>query len=220
MRPGRADVRAGLHHSHGFGGGIEAFQGTTVTILESVIVRNRAVPDVSVSSVKAVCPGDVPCPASFGGAAGIDDWGTMTLGDVRRLPTTTRPATSPMEVASPSRPAPVVIAGAAVSGNSVSAVPPIGRFAAGGGIFVDSGGSLRFDGSSIDGNTSSLANSIPTPYPEQDGATDQENAEPGGVFLADGSPRRSANSTLDGNQSSSARRSDRRSARRGAVRLR
>ena len=89
--------------------------------------------------------------------------------------------------------------GSVVSRNSASAAPPTGRFAAGGGIFVDSGGSLTIDGSSIDANTSSLANSIPTPYPDQDGATDQENAEPGGVFLSDGSNAAIRNSALDGN---------------------
>src|SRR5215468_107505 len=61
------------------GGGVEAFPGTTVTILHSVVTGNRATPSKSVPSVKAICPGNVPCPASFGDAAGIDDWGTMTL---------------------------------------------------------------------------------------------------------------------------------------------
>ena len=83
------------------GGGIEAFQGTTVTIRDSAITGNRAVPSSSVPSVKAVCPGDVPCPASFGGAAGIDDWGAMTL-----IGTTVSynhaAATSPTEAGSPS----------------------------------------------------------------------------------------------------------------------
>ena len=49
------------------GGGVEAFPGTTVTILHSVVTGNRAAPSKSVPSVKAVCPGNVPCPASFEG---------------------------------------------------------------------------------------------------------------------------------------------------------
>jgi hypothetical protein len=56
------------------GGGIEAFPGTTVTVRHSVITANRAVPDGSVPSAVATCPGSVPCRASFGDAAGIDDW--------------------------------------------------------------------------------------------------------------------------------------------------
>ena len=50
-----------------------------MTILDSVITRNRAIPALSVPSVRAVCPGDVPCPVSFGDGAGIDDWGTLRL---------------------------------------------------------------------------------------------------------------------------------------------
>src|SRR5262249_26658484 len=61
------------------GGGIEAFPGTSVTISNSVVTANVASPATSVPSVRAVCPGNVPCPASFGDAAGIDNWGTMTL---------------------------------------------------------------------------------------------------------------------------------------------
>src|SRR5436190_20006947 len=72
--PGYADATA-------LGGGIEAFQGTTVTIVRSVVTGNIASPALSTLSVKAVCPGPTPCPASFGDAAGIDNWGTMTLVD-------------------------------------------------------------------------------------------------------------------------------------------
>jgi hypothetical protein len=181
------------------GGGVEAFQGTRVTILDSVIVRNRAVPSSSVPSVKAVCPGEVPCPASFGDAAGIDDWGAMTL--VRTTVTDNHAAANQSDgggIAVESG-ASLSLHGSVVSRNSASAAPPTGRFAAGGGIFVDSGGSLTIDRSSIDANTSSLANSIPTPYPDQVGATDDENAAPGGVLLSDGSTATIRNSALDGN---------------------
>ena len=77
--------------------------------------------------------------------------------------------------------------GSAVTGNSATAPSPDGRFAAGGGIFVDSGGSLVVDGSVIDDNTSSLSNSIVSPYPEGGGNTDQDNAYSGGVDVANGS---------------------------------
>jgi Right handed beta helix region len=181
------------------GGGIEAFAGTNVTIRNSVIADNRAVPDGSVASVVAICPGDVPCPASFGDAAGIDDWGTMTL--IGTSVSDNHAAANQSDGGGI-----VVEAGAALSlthsavtRNSASALAPTGRFAAGGGIFVDGGASLTVQDSSIDANTSSVANSIPTPYPDQTGATDQENAEPGGVFLSDGSSATIRNSTLDGN---------------------
>lgn len=182
------------------GGGIEAFQGTTVTVFDSAITANRAVPSTSVPSVHAVCPGDVACPASFGDAAGIDDWGTMTL--IRTTVTDNVAAADQSDgggIAVESG-ASLSLADSSVTGNSVSAVPPTGRFAAGGGIFVDGGGSLTITGSRIDANTSSIANSIPTPYPEQDGATDQENAYTGGVYLSDGSNATIRHSTLNGNK--------------------
>jgi len=181
------------------GGGIEAFAGTNVTIRNSVITRNRAVPHGSVPSAVAMCPGDVPCRASFGDGAGIDDWGAMTL--IRTAVSDNHAAASQSDGGGI-----VVESGGSlslqrsvVSRNSASAAPPTGRFVAGGGIFVDGGGSLTVEGSSIDANTSSLANSIPTPYPDQAGATDQENAGPGGVFLSDGSTATIRNSTLDRN---------------------
>ncbi len=181
------------------GGGIEAFQGTRVTILDSAITGNRAVPVRSVPSVKAVCPGDVPCPASFGGAAGIDDWGTMsligtTVGNNHAAADQSDGGGIAVESG-----ASLSLEASRVTGNSASAAAPTGRFAAGGGIFVDGGGSLTVDRSSISANISSLANSIPTPYPDQVGATDDENAQTGGVFLSDGSTATIRHSTLDGN---------------------
>lgn len=181
------------------GGGIETFAGTNVTIRNSVITGNRAVPNGAVPSVVATCPGDVPCPASFGDAAGIDDWGVMTL--IGTIVSDNHAAANQSDgggiVVEPD--ASLSLADSNVTGNSASAPPPTGRNASGGGIFVAGGGSLTAEDSSIDANTSSLANSIPTPYPEQEGATDQENAQPGGVFLADGSTATIRNSTLDRN---------------------
>ncbi len=197
--PGVPTCGPGYTTATALGGGIEAFQGTTVTILDSVITGNRAVPSRSVPSVKAVCPGDLPCPASFGDAAGIDDWGTMTL--IRTAVSANVAAANQSDgggIAVESG-ASLSLTDSSVTGNSVSAAPPTGRVAAGGGIFVDSGGSLTVDGSSIDANTSSIANSIPTPYPDQDGSTDQESAFTGGVFLSGDSTATIDNSTLDGN---------------------
>jgi hypothetical protein len=181
------------------GGGIEAFPGTVVTIRHSVIAGNRAMPAGSVPSVVATCPGNVPCPASFGDAAGIDDWGAMTL--------TGTVVSDNQAAATQSDGGGIVVESGAslslqwssVSRNSASAIPPYGRFADGGGIYVDGGGALSVDRSSIDSNTVSLANSIASPYPDQAGATDNENAFTGGVYLADGSTATISDSSLDGN---------------------
>jgi hypothetical protein len=181
------------------GGGIEAFAGTNVTIRDSVVSGNRAVPNGGVPSVHAICPGDVPCRASFGDAAGIDDWGAMTLIGTNVSDNHAAADQSDGGGIVVESGASLSLGNSVVSRNSVSAAAPTGRFAAGGGIFVDGGGSLILRDSSIDGNTSSLANSIPTPYPEQVGATDQENAEAAGVFLSDGSSATIRDSTLDRN---------------------
>ena len=181
------------------GGGIEAFQGTTVTIRDSAITGNRAVPSSSVPSVKAVCPGDVPCPASFGGAAGIDDWGAMTLIGTTVSDNYAAASQSDGGGIAVESGASLSLADSTVTGNTVSAAPPTGRFAAGGGIFVDGGGSLTVDGSSIDGNSANLSNSIATPYPEQTGSTDVENSFGGGINLGNSATATISNSELDRN---------------------
>src|SRR5499427_4154861 len=181
------------------GGGVEAFPGTTVTILHSVITGNRDMPSNSVPSVKAVCPGNVPCPASFGDAAGIDDWGAMMLiGTVVSDNHGSADQSNGGGIAVEAN-ASLSLTASAVIGNSASAAPPTGRFASGGGIFVDTGGTLDVSNSKIDGNTASIANTLPSPYPQQAGATDNENAFTGGVYLADGSIGAIRGSELDGN---------------------
>ncbi len=181
------------------GGGIEAFHGTTVTIVDSAIAGNSAVAPTSVPSVKALCPGNVPCRASFGDAAGIDDWGAMTLIGTTVSDNHAAGSQSDGGGIAVESGASLLLARSSVTGNSVSATAPLGRFADGGGIYVDGGGSLSVQSSSIDDNTSSLANSFPTPYPKEKDATDQENAFAGGVFLSDGSNATISNSTLDHN---------------------
>jgi hypothetical protein len=180
------------------GGGVEAFAGTNVTIRDSVITGNEAVPNGTVPSVRAVCASG-PCPASFGDAAGIDDWGAMTLVGTTVSNNHAAAVQSDGGGIAVESGASLALAASAVIGNSVSAAPPSGRFAAGGGIFVNGGGSLAVNESSINGNTSSVANSFATPYPEQTGATDQANAITGGVFLSDGSTATIRDSTLDDN---------------------
>ena len=51
----------------------------------------------------------------------------------------------------------------------------------------------------MNGNGASLTNSLPHPYPKQDGGDDQANAFGGGIQLADGAIATIRNSHLDGN---------------------
>jgi hypothetical protein len=190
--PGYPDATA-------LGGGIETFQGTTVTIENSVVTGNRAVPAKTTNSVKAICPGG-PCPAAFGDAAGIDAWGTMTLLDSTVSDNhSAAPAQSNGGGIDVERDASLTVQGSRVTGNSAAATGPTGRFASGGGIYVDGGGSLVVEDSAIDGNTASTANSLPSPYPFQGGNPDNANANGGGIFLSDGSSGTIDDSTIDGN---------------------
>ena len=86
-----------------------------------------------------------------------------------------------------------------VTGNSAAATGAFGRFASGGGIFVDGDATLKVENSSIDGNAANLTSSIPHPFPQQDGGTDQSNAFGGGIQLTDGSTASIRNSRFNGN---------------------
>jgi hypothetical protein len=190
--PGYADATA-------LGGGIEAFQGTVVTIVRSVVTGNLASPAQSTASVKAVCPGPAPCPASFGDAAGIDNWGTMTLIDSTVSDNHASAVQSNGGGIANEANASLTLQRSKVIGNSAAAVGPFGRFVSGGGILADHGGTLTIEDSNIDGNAATLTSSIPHPYPLQDGGTDQANSFGGGVQLTDDVIATVRNSTIDGN---------------------
>src|SRR5262245_3732204 len=181
------------------GGGIEAFPGTTVAISNSVVTGNVASPATSVPSVKAKCPGNVPCPASFGDAAGIDNWGTMTIDNSTVSDNHASAVQSNGGGLVDEAGASLTIRNSTVSGNTAAAVAPNGRFASGGGIYVDSDATLLVENSSVSGNGASLANSLPHPYPNQSGADDQANVLGGGIQLADGAAAVIRNSHLDRN---------------------
>lgn len=191
--PGYADATA-------LGGGIEAFPGTTVTIIRSVITGNRSAPRLSTDSVKATCPGPAPCPVSFGDAAGIDNWGTMTLiGTTVSANHASAVQSNGGGIANEAN-ASLTLRNSRVTGNSAAAVAPFGRFVSGGGIFVDSGGTLTVDNSKIDGNAANLTSSIPHPFPMQDGGSDAANSLGGGIQLADDATATIRDSALSGNR--------------------
>lgn len=190
--PGYADATA-------LGGGIEAFQGTAVTISRSVITGNRAVPVLTTASVKAVCPGPAPCPASFGDAAGIDNWGTMTIVDSTVSDNYAAAVQSDGGGIVTEQGSSLTLVRSRVVGNSVNAVGAFGRFAQAGGILADHEARLTIEDSNIDGNSANLTSSIPHPYPLQDGGTDQSNAFSGGIHMNDDVVATIRNSTLNGN---------------------
>ena len=184
----------------GLGGGIETFPGTTATILHSVITGNRAVPAVTVTSVVATCSASTYCQTSQGAGGGIDDWGTMTLIDSQVTDNKASGINGDGGGIAVELGASLSLQTSTVRGNSATAPSPDGRGANGGGIFVDSGGSLAVDGTAIDANTTSLSNSIATPYPESQGNTDQESSFGGGVNLVGGGPDGPATLTISNSE--------------------
>jgi hypothetical protein len=188
--PGYADATA-------LGGGVEAFPGSTVTIVHGVVSGNTAIPASTTVSVRAVCPLG-PCPASFGDGGGIDNWGTMTLIDTTVSDNHAAAVQSNGGGILDERGATLTLRNSRVVGNSATAVGPWGRFVSGGGIFVAGGDVLTVENSSIDSNVAALQSSIPHPFPKQ-GGDDATSSFGGGVFLADGSSATITNSTLNGN---------------------
>src|SRR3989442_6099735 len=124
---------------------------------------NRTGRGKAANSVKAGGPGPAPWPASFGDAAGIDNWGTMTLISTTVSDNHASAVQSNGGGLVDEADAALTLVNSRVTGNSASAAPPYGRFASGGGIFVSGGGTLTVENSAIDENTTSLANSIPHP---------------------------------------------------------
>ena len=190
--PGYPDATA-------LGAGVEAFPGSHVTIEDSLITGNQSRPTHTTASVKAVCPGEVPCPVNFGSGAGIDNWGQMTLEHTTISDNHGFAVQSNGGGIATERGSSLTVRDSTVSGNSANAAFPTGRFASGGGIFADIGATLVVEDSSISGNQVSLANSFPHPYPKQDGAPDNANAFGGGIQLRDAASATIAGSHLDDN---------------------
>ena len=181
------------------GGGIEAFPGTDVTIENSVVTDNRAVPSRTVTSVTATCSANTMCQFSEGAGGGIDDWGTMTVIDSQVTDNRARGINAYGGGIVVERTASLSLRDSTVTGSRATSPWPDGRGGGGGGIFVDNDGSLVVDGTAIDGNSESLSNSLVTPYPKGQGSTDAENAFGGGVDLVGSGTATISNSELDRN---------------------
>jgi hypothetical protein len=149
------------------GGGIEVPPGAgsigaSVTIRDSVISGNRASPTRTVPSVRAICPGGVPCRFALAGGGGIDNWGAMTL---------VRSTVAGNEVSGAVSDADgggilnmggtLTLANSVITGNRASASAPNGRFADSGALFL-AGGTLAMSNSSVTNNSATLAAAFPS----------------------------------------------------------
>jgi hypothetical protein len=159
----RPFVRA--DHVIAAGGGVEVppragrFLGATVTISNSVISNNRAAPTAS-SAIGPPCPGDVQCPFAGAWGGGIDTWGKLTLEHT---------VVSGNEVAGDASDAEgagilghlgtVKIINSTITRNRAVASAPNGRYADGGGVFVE-GGSLTMKNTHVTSNSVSLTTAM------------------------------------------------------------
>jgi fibronectin-binding autotransporter adhesin len=137
--------------------------GATVTITNTVVTGNEAAPASTAPSPSgAPCPGG-DCPYAEADGGGIDTSGSLTLDRV--VVSNNRsdgPLTSDADGAGIySHQGDLTIRRSVIAHNAAVAVPPNGRFAEGGGMFVKSG-TLSIDGTSINDNTASLTSTLPS----------------------------------------------------------
>ena len=156
----------------GLGGGIRIpgaadGAGATVTIRSSVITGNRATPSSTVDSGEP-CPGGSDCQFAGGFGAGIADIGRLTLID-----TTVSNNVAGGGLASEANGAGIwtatnggagtlTLINSTVTGNRASVSAPNGRFAGGGGIFVQDGEDFHVINSVISNNATSVTSSFPS----------------------------------------------------------
>ncbi|HET6875198.1 MAG TPA: hypothetical protein VFH70_10485 [Acidimicrobiales bacterium] len=183
------------------GGGVEVppdaggTGGAIVTISHSVIRGNRVAPTSAIDS-GIPCPpditiscinGDLPFAKAAGG--GIDAWGPLTLDHTTVTGNRVGSAAGlGPDVASDadgagidSHLSPLTIKNSTISGNRAGATAPNGRFAEGGGLYLESG-SIAMSDSSVKDNATSLAATMPSDL------ADSPMADGGGIFVGFGIP--------------------------------
>jgi hypothetical protein len=149
------------------GGGIEVPPGAgsigaSVTIRDSVISANRASPTRTVPSVRAICPGEVPCRFALAGGGGIDNWGAMTL--IRSTVTGNEVSGAVSDADGGgilNMAGTLTLTNSVITGNRSSASAPNGRFADSGALFL-AGGTLAMSNSSVTNNSATLAAAFPS----------------------------------------------------------
>lgn len=143
--------------------------GATVTITDSVITGNAAIPSASIP-VSFICP---TCQFAGGIGGGISNLGTMALtnttvsnnqsGDRPGLPAFASDAEGAGILDGFG--AILTLKNSVVTGNHAVATAPNGRFADSGGIMARPGASLTIDGSTVSDNAADLSTAINTAGP-------------------------------------------------------
>ena len=184
------------------GGGIEipagagSGTGATVTIENAVITGNRAAPTVA-APVGPSCPGG-PCPYAGASGGGIDNWGTLTLDTVTVSDNEAAGGLTSDAVGGgiwSGGTGSLILMNTEVTHNSATAIPPNGRFAEGGGIFVEAG-RLTIRNSVVSNNSASLTSMLPA---RVGGKAIEMNANSGGIHVGDGVPTTIDQTRLEAN---------------------
>jgi hypothetical protein len=159
--------------------------GATVTIANSVITGNRVAPSTTAPWTRG-CPGG-PCQLSIAEGGGIESYGTLTVthttisnnlvGTASGLSTLTNDAAGG---AISDHVGALTVDDSVLHNNKATASAPDGQFAEGGAIYIDSSPSLTVTGSSITGNRSALAASLPDSV--------EYGANSGGIHISDDVP--------------------------------
>jgi hypothetical protein len=185
------------------GGGIEILpaadysRGATVNLRDSVVTRNRVTPTATVPSGIA-CPGG-DCALAWAKGGGIDNWGRLSLTNTTVGDNVAAGAASDADGAGINVwwPGSLELNRSKVTGNRAIASAPNGRFAEGGGIFMDPGVTLTLEASDVSTNEASLSSTLPYFVPGADPL--DMNANGGGIHVGDGSTVSIHATTLSGN---------------------
>src|SRR3954451_954797 len=182
---GKAAVFAG-------GGGLEIAAGhgsvhATVTVTDSVIRDNRAIPTQSLLPTPEQEPNWPHCPdgfctvaASVGG--GIENWGNLTLVRTRVTGNLAGgPLTADADGGGIESWGDLTLRSSVVSHNQARAVAPHGRFAEGGAIFMGDKTRLTVVGSVVTDNLASLRSRNPVTNP--DGSSTESLVNAGGIHV-------------------------------------
>ncbi len=163
--------------------------GATVTVSDSLIRNNRVspteskLPSADQEEYWPRCPdGFCTFAGAFGG--GVDNWGDLTL--VRTTVSNNRaggPLASDADGGGIVSWNALTLDHSTVTGNTASAVAPHGRYAEGGGLFMQSGTTLTMRHSSVSANKASLTSTNPVTNP--DGSSTDMLVNSGGIHVSD-----------------------------------
>lgn len=181
--------------------GLDGAVGAAVTIRDSVIAGNRALPRETVTPDDdgPQCPGPVRCPYAEGDGGGIASFGTLTLdsSEVRDNEAGGPIASDAKGGGVYSAFGALTVTGSELVRNRADVRAPNGRFAEGGALLVESDAAgVAIRDSAIDGNRIALTSDLPAFVGDE--LVDVQ-AHAGGVLIGDSVPATIERTRITGN---------------------